>query len=94
MEHIVCKKCGAENDYSTQLKNGQNVATCNKCQSFIKNISYQPAKFYFGKYKGTEIASCLDLEYLKWFAENTNPKANIKYACYLQISKIIQREKI
>jgi uncharacterized protein (DUF3820 family) len=86
MEQIVCKKCGVENDYSTQLKNGQNVATCNNCQSFIKNIAYQPPKFYFGKYKGTLIADCFDLKYLTWFLAETNPKANIKTAVIERIN--------
>ena len=88
MEKIVCKKCGAEDDYSTQLKNGQNVATCNNCQSFIKNISYSKPKFYFGQYKGTLIADCIDLSYLIWFLEKTNPKANIKTACIERIETL------
>jgi len=85
MEKIVCKKCGAEDDYSTQLKNRQNVATCNNCHSFIKNISYSQPKFYFGQYKGNLIADCVDLSYLEWFLANTNPKANIKTACVNRI---------
>ena len=46
------------------MKGTQKVATCNMCGNFIKNIAYQPAKFYFGKYKGMEISECMDLEYL------------------------------
>jgi uncharacterized protein (DUF3820 family) len=94
MEKIFCRTCGFTDKYSTEMKGTQKVATCNMCGNFIKNIAYQPAKFYFGKYKGKEISECMDLEYLKWFVENTNPKANIKYACYLQISKINSIEKL
>ena len=43
------------------MKGTQKVATCNMCGNFIKNIAYQPAKFYFGKYKGKEISECMDL---------------------------------
>ncbi len=75
------------------MKGGQKVATCNMCGNFIKNIAHQPAKFYFGKYKGIEIANCLDLDYLNWFLENTNPKANIKAACINQISILNLIEK-
>jgi hypothetical protein len=83
---VICNKCGLVDNYRTELKNGQKVAHCNGCNSFIKNIPYQPAKFYFGKYKDTLISDCNDLQYCEWFLGNTNPKANIKLAV---INKII-----
>jgi len=77
---ITCKNCGVIDDYITIMKNGQNVATCNGCQKFIKNMPYQIPKFYIGKYKGQTISSCADLNYLKWFILNTNPKSTQKIA--------------
>jgi hypothetical protein len=88
MENIVCKKCGAENDFSAELKGIHNVATCNKCNSFIKNIPYSQPKFYFGKYKDNLISECTDLNYLQWFLENTKPKANIKVATISRIETL------
>jgi hypothetical protein len=85
MENIICKKCGKENDYSTQLKGMHNAATCNNCQSFIKNISYAESKFYVGKYRDVLISECEDLEYIIWFVENTNPKEKVKIACISRI---------
>lgn len=88
MEAVICKKCGLVDDYSTEIKNGHKVATCNGCKSFIKNIPHQPPKFYIGKYKGQLISECTDKSYLQWFILNTNPKANIKEACIKKIAEL------
>lgn len=88
---IICKNCGSVNDYTTELKNGQNVATCSCCDRFIKNVPYQPPKFYFGKYKNQLISENIDLNYLEWFLHNTKPKANIKEAVIKQINIISDR---
>ena len=85
---IVCKSCGTINDYRTELKNNQNTAFCNSCGTFIKNIPYSKPKFYFGKYSGTLISDCDDLNYLDWFLNNTKPKANIKQAVETQIKTL------
>lgn len=85
---IKCNKCGEINNYRTEMKNGQNVAHCNICGSFIKNIPYQTPKFYFGKYKGQLISDCQDLGYLQWMVTSGVVKANIKDAVIDQISKI------
>ena len=68
-EPIVCTQCGVIDDYSTEPKSNQLTARCNSCKAFFKNISYAPAKFYVGKYKGTLIADCIDKQYMIWYAE-------------------------
>ena len=84
---IKCK-CGEVNNYRTEMKNGQNVAHCNKCGSYIKNIPYSEPKFYFGKYKGKLISDCQDLGYLQWLINSGAVRANQKEAVLVQIEKI------
>lgn len=88
MKEIVCRSCGVVNNYTTELRNNQKVATCNECGSFIKNIPYAVQKFYFGKYKGTPISECDDLSYLNWFVENTKPTPNLKKSCLERIETL------
>lgn len=88
MEDIVCNKCGVVNYYRTEFRSGQQCAFCIPCGSFIKNIAYQPARFYVGKLKGTNIADCSDLSYLKWFYENVKTKGNTRKALEYQIQKL------
>jgi len=88
-KQVICRNCGSIDDYWTEFKNGQQVATCNGCNKYIKNIPYQLPKFYVGKYKGETISSNTDLNYLKWFLEKTNPKANIKTAVEERINQLI-----
>jgi len=86
---IICRSCGSINDYRTQMINGQNVAHCNSCDSFIKNIPYsqEQPKMYFGKYKGGYIHDIDDLPYLVWLNENVNLKPErIKKAVEERIS--------
>jgi hypothetical protein len=90
---IICKKCGLCNDYSSQLKSNNMVATCNGCGSFIKNIPHQKPKFYIGKYKDKLIEEVDDLSYLKWFLENTNPKPSVRIYIIAQINKIELKNK-
>jgi uncharacterized protein (DUF3820 family) len=85
---LVCRKCGSINDYSTEMKSGQNVATCNACGSFIKNIPYREPALYFGKYKGRAIKDIPDPNYLQWVLDKCNPKGSIKQAVINQISKL------
>ena len=86
---IKCNKCGEVNNYRTEMKNGQNVAHCIKCGSYIKNIPYvKEHKFYFGKYKDKLISDCQDLEYLQWLITGKIVKANIREAVITQIEKI------
>ncbi len=53
------------------MKSNQQVATCDSCSKFIKNIPYQEPQFYFGKYKGTKVSEITDLGYLQWYLEFT-----------------------
>ena len=73
MEDIICQHCGSVNDYSTQMKSCQNVATCNGCGKHIKNIPYNPPALYFGKYKGKAIKDYDtpdEVNYLHWIRNN------------------------
>lgn len=69
---IECRYCGSS-DYSTEMKSGQNVATCNNCGRFIKNIPYSEPGIYFGKYKGKLIKDFQtkeEINYLYWIRNN------------------------
>lgn len=72
MEDIICKNCGGVNDYTTEMKSGQNVATCKACGSFIKNIPYAKPTLWFGKFKGKPIEDFdgKEIEYLYWVRNN------------------------
>ena len=86
---IVCKNCGLVNDYRTEMKNGQNVAHCNGCGKYIKNIPYnQTPKLYFGKYKDRIISEIEDLNYLQWLVESGAVRANIKQAVIDRIAQL------
>lgn len=85
---VICLNCGSINDYWTEFKSGQQVATCNGCDKYIKNVSYQLPKFYVGKYKGEAINSVTDLQYLKWFLDKTNPKGATKDAIINRIKDL------
>lgn len=86
METIKCPKCGATDQYYTELKANNNVARCSICDAFIKNIPYQQPALYFGKYKGKKIADIEDIEYLKWVLNNIRLSAPFKDAIQKQIS--------
>ena len=87
MEHIKCPKCGAVDKYYTELKANNNVARCSKCDTFIKNISYNEPSFYFGKYKGKKVSEVEDMQYLKWFIGNTKPSESMRNAVQKQIDR-------
>lgn len=89
METIKCPKCGALDNFYTELKANNNVARCALCDTFIKNIPYQTEQsFYFGKYKGKKVSEIDDLGYLRWAVEKTKPKPAMKEAILKQISRI------
>jgi len=89
MEQIKCPKCGAIDQFYTELKANNNVARCSLCDTFIKNIPYQTEQaFYFGKYNGKKVSEVDDLGYLKWAVENTKPKPAMREAILKQISKV------
>ncbi len=59
MPDIICKKCGEVNNYRTELKSNNQVAYCNGCGAYIKNIPYAEPALYVGKYKGIPIKDAL-----------------------------------
>lgn len=72
MNDIICKQCGSIDDYSVERKANNNVATCNGCGRFIKNIPYSEPALYFGKFKGKPIKDFegKEIEYLYWVRNN------------------------
>lgn len=86
---ITCKKCGSVDDYSTEQKGNNLVATCNTCNSYIQNIPYDKPKMYVGKYKGRAISDIEDIPYLKWAHENmTTLSAHNRNAVKEQIHRL------
>ena len=85
----TCHKCGSFNNYKTIMKNNQNTAWCNDCNSFMGNEPYSNQKpvLYFGKYKGKlieDFESPEEIKYLQW-VKNTpdlwdNLKSNVQAA--------------
>ena len=86
MEDIKCNKCGSVNDYYTELKANNNVARCNKCDSFIKNIPYEEPTFHFGKYKDKKVKEVEDMQYLKWALDKVKLSSSMRTAVTQQIS--------
>lgn len=86
MEELICPKCGSTTDYYTELKSNQNVARCNNCDSFIKNIPYQKPQLYVGKYKGMPIDEIEDMSYLRWALDKMKLSAAIRKAIETRIS--------
>lgn len=85
---ITCKKCGCT-EYHIIEKTNQHTAYCNNCSSYIKNVPYQPAQFYVGKYKGRTVESMTtkkELLYLEWWLENI-AKGSLKEAIIKQLEK-------
>lgn len=66
---VVCK-CGAINNYRVDVKAHNHVATCNVCNSFIKNLPHDKPRFYVGEHKGKAIEDVGDLKYLRWAMTN------------------------
>ena len=89
---IICKNCGSVDDYSTEMKSNQNVATCNGCGKFIKNMPQgKPMLFHFGKYKGTRIDECPDYQYLIWIMTKCQLKKNVMDAIAKQANLLDER---
>lgn len=88
MEQITCNKCGAADQYYTEVKANNNVARCSVCNAFIKNIPYEKPTFYFGKFKNTSVAEVEDVQYLKWVLANTKQAAAMRDAIQKQIDHL------
>lgn len=80
MEDIKCGKCGAVNNYYTEVKANNNVARCSVCDAFIKNIAYAEPSFFVGKYKGKPIKEIEDMGYLKWALKEMKLSENMRKA--------------
>lgn len=63
---IVCNSCGLIDQYTTEQKSNNLVATCT-CGAYIKNLPQDKPKFYFGKYNGKAVDEVDDLGYLEWY---------------------------
>lgn len=88
METIKCPKCGAIDQFYTELKANNNVARCSLCNTFIKNIPYQTEQvFYFGRYKDKKVSEVEDLPYLKWVLKNAKQSKSMRDAIIKQIDR-------
>lgn len=79
---VVCDKCGLVNDYRLEVKSNNQVCYCNGCDKFLGNkpktdVDLKQIRMPNGKYKNEIIYLMTDLNYLRWYLENTNPKGNI-----------------
>lgn len=87
MEDIVCTHCGLINDFRVERKANNDVAYCNGCDRYIKNIPHSEPAFYIGKYKGTPIKDIEDMGYLKWALKEMKLTANMRTAIQKRISE-------
>jgi hypothetical protein len=94
METLFCKKCNSEQEYYDIPTPPHISAYCGSCDSFIKHVpktipDSTDVCLYFGKYKGTKIKDCTDVNYLKWALENVDSlKPNIKKALEIRIKQL------
>lgn len=85
---IVCNKCGLIDQYTTELKSNNLVATC-LCGAYIKNLPQDKPTFYVGKYKGKAVDEVDDLGYLKWYRDNFQRQTQrMKEAIKAQIDRL------
>lgn len=87
MEQLKCPKCGAIDNYYTELKANNNVARCGVCDTFIKNIPYELPKFFMGKYKGKNVSDIEDMGYLHWALKELKLSSNMRTAIQQQIDR-------
>lgn len=86
MEEVVCRNCGSVNDYITERKANNDVAYCNGCGKYIKNIPRNEPMFYVGKYKNVPISIIEDMPYLKWALREMKLASSIRNAIEKRIS--------
>jgi uncharacterized protein (DUF3820 family) len=87
MEQLKCLKCGAVDQFYTEVKANNNVARCSVCDAYIKNIPYSEPTLYFGKYKGKKVSEIEDMQYLKWVLSATKPSESMRKAIQTQIDR-------
>ncbi len=85
---VTCLKCNISNEYYIVEKTTNKSAYCNKCNSYIKNISYDVPKLYVGRYKGIPITDIDDVEYLKWALKSLKLTVIVKESLKSKISKL------
>lgn len=86
---ITCRNCGSIDDYSTEQKSNNLVATCNTCGKYIQNIPHDKPRMYVGKYKGQAIEEIDDVGYLEWALEKMSSlNERGKIAVRQQIQKL------
>lgn len=88
METLFCGHCNKDVGFYTELKSNQNVARCNECDGFIKNIPYEKPQFYVGKHKGKPIEELTDLNYLQWAIKNIKLNTRTKDAINARITQL------
>jgi len=88
---LHCPHCNTVGDVATIMKSNQLTAWCKECGCFIKNIPYETqedAKFHFGKLKGTKIANCGDIGYMKWYLSLPKHSFVIRSALEARINQL------
>jgi len=81
---LICPRCQSSN-YTTELKSGNLVATCENGH-YIKNIPYSEPALHFGKYKGKKITEIDDIDYLKWVLNNVHQGKHIRESIQKRIN--------
>jgi len=90
--NISCSQCGLINDYSIEVKSGQQVCNCNGCGKFLGNkpypFVYEEMRMPFGKYDQELIHKIDDIQYLNWFYDNvTKCKGNVRAALKVKLGR-------
>ncbi len=77
MEKLICKSCGTIEIPRVEKTSIHLTAFCHSCGAYIKHLPKSTDDFtlYFGKFKGRNIKSMLDLkeerDYLTWLYSGT-----------------------
>ena len=88
MEKLFCKNCQKEVGFRVEVKSNNQVATCNECDNFIKNIPYKKPQFYVGKYKNIPIRQLYDKGYLQWAEREMKLSESMREAVKKRISEL------
>lgn len=87
MQSVTCLKCGLVDDYKTERKANNDVAYCNGCGAYIKNIPRSEPALYIGKYKNIPIKDIEDIPYLKWAIKELKLSQHVRTAIEKRISE-------
>src|SRR4051812_12897154 len=87
---VICKNCGSVNDYHIARKANNDVAYCNGCDKYIKNIPQRNAPMlHFGKYKGQFIKDIEDVSYLEWVRDKVKLSESTRFALLERIKSLL-----